>query len=393
MTSIGFILLAGVAMAIALAFFLIPLIVTGGRRAAIKKRLAALDALEDELEPDDWLARRKALRRELETAAPDRPLGLIIALVLIIPAGAFLLYRSIGTPEGLEPLPTEQAEMRGMVHELAARARRNPEDVESWTTLGMIWKDLQQFPAAEAAFRRVARLEPDNPYVKVELAETLLFASGRPQLPAEGRALLAAALEVDPQNQKARWLLGISAYQQGDYRTALDHWQSLESILEDGPVREQVRQQIQRARMEMAHAGMDPGAAPVPDSAAPETPQPEPAAGEGLAIRVELSESLAGRVSGNETLFLFARAAEGPPMPLAVRRLRASDLPAEITLTDADGMAEGLRLSAFDQVIVTARITTTGDATPRAGDLQGQTGPIPSTATEPVTVIIDEQVP
>lgn len=390
MTSIAFVLLAAVAVAAALAFLLIPLITAGARRAAARKRLAALDELEDELPADEWMAKRKALRRELEESAPQRPWALIIALVLIIPASALLLYRAIGTPDGLDPPAAQETEVRGMLNELAARARRNPEDAEAWTALGMLWKDLENFSAAEAALRRVARLQPDNPFVQVELAEIMLYTSGQRRLPDEARELLRRATQSDPSNQKARWLLGIDAFQRGDHETALSHWTDLEAMLEEGPVREQIRQQIQRARMEMAHAGMEPGA--VPESAEPEAGQGSDDAAAGLTVRVRLAESLADAVTGNETVFVFARAAQGPPMPLAVKRLQADNLPAEITLTDADGMAEGLRLSAFDEVIITARISATGNATAQSGDLEGRSDPIASNTGEPVAVTIDHEI-
>jgi cytochrome c-type biogenesis protein CcmH len=96
---------------------------------------------------------------------------------------------------------------------------------------------------------------------------------------------------------------------------------------------------------------------------------------------VSLSPALAARVSPNDTVFIYARAAEGPRMPLAILRHRASELPLRFTLDDSSAMSEGMRLSKFDRVVVGVRISKSGQATPQPGDLTGQAGPVKNVAS------------
>src|SRR6185437_13867887 len=108
----------------------------------------------------------------------------------------------------------------------------------------------------------------------------------------------------------------------------------------------------------------------------------------GVRGTVSLSPAMKDKVSPEDTVFVFARAAEGPPMPLAVARVRVRDLPYRFELDDAMAMSPALKLSAFPRVVVTARISRTGTATPQAGDLQGASAPVPNDAGA-VSVIID----
>ena len=91
---------------------------------------------------------------------------------------------------------------------------------------------------------------------------------------------------------------------------------------------------------------------------------------------VEIAPSLAERVAPDDTLFIYARAAEGPRMPLAVVRAKAKDLPFAFTLDDRNAIAQGLKLSSQGRVIVGARISKSGNATPQRGDLEGASAPV-----------------
>lgn len=108
--------------------------------------------------------------------------------------------------------------------------------------------------------------------------------------------------------------------------------------------------------------------------------------------RVMLDPALQSGLSGSETLFIFARALDGPRMPLAVVRKRVSDLPAEFELDDSMAMAPMMKLSGFSTVVVGARISVSGSAAASAGDLEGYSGVVRPTDTEPVAITIDQSV-
>ena len=374
-----FLFLSALACLLALAFALVPLFRTSPEARAVQRRIDALDALKADLPADDYQRRRDALETERDAAGgPSRHGTTAVVVAVLVPVLVVLFYRIAGTPEAMGPTDPQSAEIRQVLGELAATVNEDPENVEAWSRMGMIWKSLQQWPAAEGAWRRVLFLDEESAFARVELAETLLFSSGRPEMPDEALLLLTEAVLLDPNNQKALWLSGMGAFQQGRFADALADWQRLDTLLPEGNVKDQVRDQIERARFAMsneAHAGVVMPADPAADTAtatpAPVEPSTETGDGVSLTVAVDLAPEVAGAVTGNETVFVFARASNGPPMPLAVQRFRADRLPATVTLTDADAMAPNMSLSSFDTWTVTARISASGNATASPGDLQG----------------------
>jgi cytochrome c-type biogenesis protein CcmH len=93
---------------------------------------------------------------------------------------------------------------------------------------------------------------------------------------------------------------------------------------------------------------------------------------------VTLSASLRSKVSAEDTVFIFARPAEGSRMPLAILRKQVKDLPIQFTLDDSMGMGQGPNqgLAQAQQVVVGARVSKSGQAMPRAGDLEGFSAPV-----------------
>lgn len=412
-----------VLVALALLFLLLPML-RGADDASkdLKRRRHALEALRDDLDPKDYSKRLSRLDAELAAlpAQPTLPRSLLAALALAVPLASLVIYGIVGAPEGIDPPETETSQLRSMLGDLTDNVKENPADVESWTRLGMVWKNMQQFPAAESAFRRVLFNEPDNANAAVELAETLMYRSGQPHLTEEGRDLIAEVLRRDQESQKALWLAGMDALQLGQTQRAVALWERLETLLPEGRTRDQVRAQILQASSmpdDDVHAGLtvnnantaapaeaeaspDPSPAPSPSEAAvaadpsSEPQSSAPAAGPvTLRVAMELDPSLAQNVVGNETVFVFARAVNGPPAPLAVKRLPASALPTEVILSETDAMAEGLTLATFPQIRVSARISRTGNVIASSGDLEGHSEPLDPRTTDQVVVVIDTAVP
>ncbi len=386
---------------LALVFVLLPLWRGNAGGARIARRRKALEELRDDLEPEDYQRRVAALEQEaLESRVGTRSMrGLAPLMVVSVPLLAVFLYTKVGTPEGLAPQTGQNAELRQILGNLTQQVRQQPEDTEAWNRLGMIWKDMSQFPAAEAAFRRVLFIDPADTVARVELAETLLYASGRASLPEASQNLLDEALARDPNNQKALWLAGLGAFHNGNQQRALALWTRLRDLLPPGNVRDQVEAQLARvtgaatppssnrtARVN-PHAGViTEGSSQTPATGNRNT---APAEGPSIEVQVTLAPALADRVNGSETVFIFARAVNGPPAPLAVKRLAAADLPARVTLSDNDSMAQGLSLSTFPSVTISARVSKSGNAIASSGDLQGTTEALPVAQTDQVEIVID----
>lgn len=400
---------------LALFFVLLPILRGGSAGSRLARRRRALEELREDLDPDDYRQRREKLEQEQAEAggAATSTRGLAGLLVVSVPLLTLFLYTQVGRPDGIDPEPGQNAELRQILGELTSRVRNEPEDIDAWNRLGMIWKQLQQYPASEGAFRRVIYIEPADEFARVELAETLLYASNRAELPQESRELLDSVLADNRDNQKALWLAGLGAFHEGDSRRALALWTRLRDLLPPGNVRDQVSEQIaqvstgtstpaepaaQPASTPTAnpHAGI-PGMSTADTgmqdtSRAADPPDTENQQAASIQVDVAMDPSLVGRITGSETVFIFARAVNGPPAPLAVKRLSASDLPATVTLSDGDSMAQGLSLSTFPQVQISARISRSGNAIASAGDLQGQSGPLAVQETDQVRITIDQVI-
>lgn len=377
-------------MVLALVFVVLPLwrANTGGKRIARRRR--ALEELRDDLDPDDYRKQRAAIDREAaERHAGSGSLrGLTALIIIAVPLLTMFLYAQLGTPAGLEAQTGHNAQLREILGTLTRQVRSEPEDTEAWNRLGMIWKDMRQFPAAESAFRRVLYIDPENALARLELAETLLYASGRARLPEASRALLDQVLRQNPDNQKALWLAGLGAFHDGQRQRAIDLWTRLRGLLPPGDVRDQVEAQLARLTARVPDAA---GAAADPPAPTGQS-QPPNASAASIDVDIAMAPELGDRITGSETVFVFARAVNGPPAPLAVKRFSAAELPTRVTLTDNDAMAAGLSLSTFPSVNVSARVSRSGNAIAAPGDLQGSTGALTVSQTAQVEIVIDQVV-
>lgn len=126
--------------------------------------------------------------------------------------------------------------------------------------------------------------------------------------------------------------------------------------------------------------GSERGAA-APDTSSSEYPLPSgsdqaaPAAA-SVKVSVSLSPATAKKAQPTDAVFIFARAANGPRVPLAVVRKQVKDLPATVVLDDSTAMSPQMKLSSVPEVVVVARVSKSGDAMPHAGDFEGTSEPV-----------------
>ena len=342
----------------------------------------------------------------------------------------------------------DAASLEVLVERLAAKMEQNPDQLEGWLMLGRTYVALEQPAKGAAALQRALALAPQDPEIMVSLAQALAAAAGG-QLAGRPVELIVTALAVEPDHATGLWLHGLAAYQAKDFAPAVERWERLAQGLDpNSEDSAQLRQFIADAREE---GGLPPGAAPTatrdapttgqtaspgptspagapmgttamapstatppatPPAASPATPpaasphaatraptattppasgQASVAAGPKLQVEVSLAEPLWREADVNHSLFVYAKAASGPPMPLAVKRLKVADLPLTVTLDDSLAMTPEMKLSNFPQVIVGARISPSGQATPQRGDLEGETGPI-APADQPSVKVLIERV-
>lgn len=308
-----------------------------------------------------------------------------LSLVLVMPVAALLLYQQVGTPLGIgvSGKPERQAvhpggaagQMSDLVTQLELRLQENPADLEGWVLLGRSYKTMQQYEAARNALLRAYQMAPDDPLVLAELAEAQLFASGQPTLGEDSRALLERAISLDPEQQKALWLLGIAASQDGDHATAIQYWQKLLSLADPGsPVANSVQEQIDRAQ---ARLGTE----------APQTVMGDAAAPAALEVRVSVDGDLPP-LPGQAALFLIIRDPAAPAPPLGAKRIANPAFPVTLTVTDADSMLAERPIFGTDPLQIQARISLSGSPVPAEGDLESAPIPVSHSQQGPVELTI-----
>jgi cytochrome c-type biogenesis protein CcmH len=365
-----------------------------------------------------------------------------LALLFAVPVTAVSLYLILGERQIIPQLelaaaggvqqqasgPDGMPSLDVLVQRLEERLQQAPDDAEGWTMLGRTYFATGRREDAERALARAHELLPDDIQVTLAYAESIA-ANNQSSLEGKPAELISEALAAEPDNATARWLAGMVAFQRGQFQAAATTWKrvlaQLDPAADDATeLQKLIAQAEERAgippRMQLA-ANTDAAGAPAGGNAAPAaqaagapaertaqpqaegvaaTPEPAPPAGAETApqpgtaaaidVNVSIAPALAQRMPPQTTVFVFARAAAGPPMPLAVQRLTVGDLPASVHLDDSMAMMPQMRLSAFPQVVVGARVSPSGQAMPQPGDLEGETGPVASTTAGAVSVTIDQ---
>ena len=395
----GFLVIAAGLVALALFVVLRPLVFSR-KSLSLSHRQANIAIYRDELrELDADLAAGTLPREEYERArlelearllddvarpdaAPATPVRRTSAWAvgIAVPLVAAAVYLVTGDPAAMLPsrqMP-DQAQIDAMVARLAAKMREHPEDAEGWKLLGRSYTVMGRFPEAVEAYAKAAERLPRDAQLLADFADALAMARGQ-TLQGEPEKLVERALEIDPNNLKALALSGSAAYERKAYAKAAEIWSRMLPLVPEGSEDAQaIGQNIAEAR-KLAGIGE------------PQKENKTAAAAAGVRGVVRLAPELKAQVKADDTLFVFARAAGGPPMPLAVVRGKATDLPLQFSLDDSMAMAQGLKISAFPKVVVTARISKGGAATAQPGDLQGASAPVANDARG-VTVTIDTVV-
>ncbi|HEX5612553.1 MAG TPA: c-type cytochrome biogenesis protein CcmI [Burkholderiales bacterium] len=420
-----FLSIAGLLLIATVAILVYPLLARRARgdtsRNALNASLYAeqLGDLEADLKsgalaPTEYEAARTELKARLlaeagesETpASMDRGRSAAIALAFAVPVLAIAVYLAVGAPQAIfPPQAAERAhdltpqQVEAMVQKLAERLKAEPGNVEGWMLLGRSYAAFGRFKEAADAYAQAAKLQPGDAQLLADYADALGMAQGR-SLAGEPEKLIARALEADPRHLKALALAGTAAYDRKDYKAAAGFWERMLPLVDaNSEDARSIRANVEEARaLAEGRTPQKPPAealATAPPITAPPitTPPAAIAVAKGaLNGEVRLAPALAAKASPDDTVFIFARAAQGPPMPLAVLRKKVRDLPASFALDDSMSMTPETKLSSFDKVVISARISKSGDVKAKPGDLQGQSGPVASDAAG-VSVVIDSVVP
>ena len=333
-----------------------------------------------------------------EAKPVQRVRWLIALMALVIPVAAFSVYMSVGTPMALDPALMAQAngdeqmtpqKLEAMAEQLAQRLEKEPNNAEGWVMLGRIQRALARYDQADAALQKALALERNDDIV-VERAE-VLAQKNNGSFKGEPWAIINGVLKADPQNGNALLLAGSAAFSEGRFKDALSYWEKVRGLLPaSSPDLPALAEAIDKAREQL---GL-PAQAPLSTANAPASAgvmaKPASDGTERLSGRVSLEPALAAQVSPKDTVFIYANAAEGPRMPLAIVRTTVDKLPYDFVLDDSLAMNPQMKLSQAKSVMVRARISKTGNAMPQAGDFGASVGPVTPGSPEKLELTISK---
>ncbi len=332
------------------------------------------------------------LRRGRQLGRPRGVFALALIIIVVVPLATLGLYLKIGTPITLDGVAVQPPPMNidQALTDLRAHLAQQPDDLRGWLLLAQTSTAMHQASDARDAYDHVLKLDPDNTDAMVGWAEADAMLQSTHVIGERARDLLQQAVIKQPDNQRALWLLGISQFQQNQFAEAATTWRHLQPMLQAGSaVATAVAGQIAAADERAGNPGADASVAKAPTPIA-STQADTSRSGPALQVHVTLATALKARVSRGDILFIYARAPNGPPMPLAVARMDANTLPVSITLTDAMAMTPQLKLSSVSKAFIGARISHSGQAIAQPGDLEGDAGVLAVDPQKPVNITIDK---
>ena len=386
-----------------------------------------LDLEEGRIDQLFYKAAREELDRELLIDIPDvskdnaslhytntasRHPALALVVSVFVPMLALLLYLDLGMHNATEETfvasqeeSTQQPSIEEMTRKLEAKIEKEGGTVEEWIMLGRSHKYLGDNQQAANAFAVALEQDTENAQLMLERAEVLALNNDR-VFTEDARTLVLKAYELDPESPNALWFIGVAEFQQGNHRQAITH---LVKLLPMAGGEEEVMKSIvtivAQSRQALVDAGED-----VPEldemlgieqmeadaqaaEAAKAASVPVADSATSLSVAVDVSDKVRGQFNESDVVFVYAKAKQGPRMPLAAARLTLAELPATVTLDDNMAMVEGMNLSAFDELVVSARVTRTGSAIAQSGDYIGQLDVADKSADVTLNIEIDTVVP
>ena len=312
----------------------------------------------------------------ISKANSSRWLAVIIATLIPVAANAIYLPLGGGKAALVWDIPDED-ELALMTNKILpppeAINARSGLDAVQWHTLGQTYFSQERYRDAAEAYHLALQADPRNADYLVDYAEALIMGHDR-EINTDISRLLEQALSINPDQPRALWLMAVAASRKDEREKQTHYLKRLLTQLPDG-VPEAVKIREVLTNLEENYIS-------------PET-SPEAAI---INVNITIDPVLKKFTHQDDTVFIYARALEGLRTPLAISRYRLADLPATITLNDSLAMTPAMKLSAFNEVEVLARISKSGKAQLNSGDLVGRTGPVATDTAASVSITIDQQI-
>lgn len=318
----------------------------------------------------------------------------ILVVVILVPLVSVLTYYALGEPDALKKAqaqlaqqsaqPTQQ-DINNMVDGLAQRLKREPDDAEGWMMLGRSYKYMGKYQLAVDAYEQAYQLLGDQTELMLHYADALSMAN-QGNLSGKAAELIFKALKQSPDNAMALWLGGMAKVAMGDNTQAMQYWRKLETILPEGS--DSLRQ---LQGMMASLQAQNPALATQAESTVRPTKK-ESGTEISIEVKVSVNKVLESKVNATDTVFIYAKALTGPPMPLAIVRKKVADLPVTVVLDDAMAMMPAMKLSNFKQVKVMARVSKSGTAMQQKGDYIGSLELQDLEGKKVVDIVINQEI-
>lgn len=327
---------------------------------------AEYESTKDELEQSLYQDLKDS---EDGTAQGNRSPVALIIVALFVPACTIGVYLAVGAPFAIpesskvvtaNSQQQDAPDVMELVKKLEEQLAKEPNDAEGWFMLGRTYSVMQRQDDAIKAYEKSNQLQPNQPRVLLFLAD-LHALKQKGDMQGKPDQLIKQALSLDPNNPMGLWLAGISAKQQNKDKEALQYLTKLKPLLQANSEEEK---QVSALIAELNGSVNQTQAAP------------EAAPASGITVTVDLADALKGKVSPEQTVFIYAKAVSGPPMPLAAAKKQVKDLPVSIKLDDSMAMMPQMKLSGFEQVVVGARISLSGQPMAQTGDFYMEQSPV-----------------
>ena len=322
----------------------------------------------------------------------------IISLItiFILPFSLYFYYK-LGNPAAVEYItPTQQQtqatanqqqapqmSMEEAIKQLENRLAQNPDDVDGQMLYARSLVSLKKYPQAVTAYRKANQLAPNESVVLTELAEAIALANNNRSFLGEPESLLAKAVELKPNNQKALWLLGMTYYEHKNFTKTNEIWSKLYHMISDKAAKKQLATQLNDIRAKLGLEGIN-------DT---NNPQLLESGKINLTVTINLTEKLKENLKGKTALlYIYTKAVTGMPMPIAVVRKSlesTSNFPVEVNINNSNSLQPSRKLSDFNKIKIGARISFSGNAMPQVGDLQSIELIVNTASKEVIELTID----
>ncbi|MHB0984270.1 MAG: c-type cytochrome biogenesis protein CcmI [Sulfuricella sp.] len=409
-------------IAVALAFVLPPLLRRNARPAQVNRKEVNLAIYQDqlaelksdldsgELDAAQYEEARQEIEKRLSEDVPaeyspaatgqsGRWPGYVLAGA--IPVVAIAIYMGLGNPNALVvPRPEAPAAMvqqgqhetAPMIASLEAKLKKNPDDAAGWYMLARSYSVTRQFGEAARAYAKLRELLPEDSRLLADYADVLAMTQGG-NLQGKPLELINQALKLNENDEKALNLAGSAAYESRNFAQAAYYWRRLLKLLppDSDPYRG-ISAAVEEAEKAAALSGQVNLSEPSAKSRAAEKTQQASQGEPAISGTVTVRKDLIAKVGANDTVFIFAQLPQGPKMPLASVRINAKQLPYRFTLDDSTAMTPNDKLSNHPEVMLSARVSKSGQAMPQSGDLQGKVGPV-KLGQQGLNIVIDSVLP